>query len=143
MRFLVVVGLSSLLIGGVSVWTGISAYIAERASVIAVMRSVGASRARIFLHFFAQVATLALVGVGIGLLIGAGTGLVALPIVGQAIGVALPPASTRNRCSSPPQSAWSQPSHLLIFRCSRRSTSNRSSCSAPGGSLRRSSPGAP
>ena len=92
MRFLVVVGLSSLLIGGVSVWTGISAYIAERASVIAVMRSVGASRARIFLHFFAQVATLALVGVGLGLLIGAGTGLVALPIVGQAIGVALPPA---------------------------------------------------
>lgn len=92
MRFLVIVGLASLLIGGVSVWTGISAYISERASVIAVMRSVGASRARIFLHFFSQIATLALVGVGIGLLFGAGTGLLALPIVGQAIGVALPPA---------------------------------------------------
>jgi len=92
MRFLVIVGLASLLIGGVSVWTVISAYVAERATVIAVMRSVGASRRRIFAHFFAQVAALALVGVGLGLLAGAGTGLLALPIVGQAIGVALPPA---------------------------------------------------
>jgi putative ABC transport system permease protein len=89
MRFLVIVGLASLLIGGVSVWTGISAYIAERAVVIAVMRSVGADRARIFLHFFAQVATLALLGVGIGVVIGAGTSLLALPIIGQAIGVGL------------------------------------------------------
>ena len=92
LRFLVIVGLASLLIGGVSVWTGTSAYISERASVIAVMRSVGADRSRIFLHFFSQIATLALIGVGLGLLIGAGTGLLALPIVGQAIGVALPPA---------------------------------------------------
>jgi putative ABC transport system permease protein len=89
MRFLVIVGLASLLIGGVSVWTGISAYIAERANVIAVMRSVGADRSRIFLHFFAQVATLALAGVGIGVVIGAGTSLLALPIIGQAIGVGL------------------------------------------------------
>lgn len=92
MRFLVIVGLASLLIGGVSVWTVISAYISERATVIAVMRSVGASRARIFLHFFAQVAALALVGVGLGLVIGASTGLLALPLVGEAIGVTLPPA---------------------------------------------------
>jgi len=92
MRFLVIVGLASLLVGGVSVWTVVSSYISERSTVIAVMRSVGASRARIFLHFFAQVAALALIGVGIGLIVGAGTGLLALPIVGQAIGVALPPA---------------------------------------------------
>jgi putative ABC transport system permease protein len=91
MRFLVVVGLASLLIGGVSVWTGISSYVAERASVIAVLRSMGAGQARIFIHFFAQVATLAAVGVGIGLLIGGGAALVALPIVGESVGVNLPP----------------------------------------------------
>ena len=91
MRFLVIVGLASLLIGGVSVWTGISAYISERANVIAVMRSMGADQPRIFVHFFAQVATLALIGVGIGVLIGAATGLLALPIVARAIGVALAP----------------------------------------------------
>jgi putative ABC transport system permease protein len=92
MRFLVIVGLASLLIGGVSVWTVISAYVSERATVIAVMRSVGASGQRIFVHFFSQVATLALIGVGIGLIAGAGTGLLVLPMVGQAIGVALAPA---------------------------------------------------
>ncbi|MEP7239472.1 MAG: FtsX-like permease family protein [Devosia sp.] len=92
MRFLVIVGLASLLIGGVSVWTVISSYVSERSTVIAVMRSIGASSARIFLHFFTQVATLALIGVAIGLVIGAGTGLLVLPAVGHAIGVALLPA---------------------------------------------------
>ena len=91
MRFLVIVGLASLLIGGVSVWTGISAYVTERANVIAVLRSMGAGKARIFLHFFAQIATLAAIGVGIGLLVGASAAFLALPIVGQAVGVSLAP----------------------------------------------------
>lgn len=91
MRFLVIVGLASLLIGGVSVWTGISAYITERAEVIAVLRSMGAGRPRIFLHFFTQVAALAAVGVGIGVAVGASVALLALPAVGAAVGVDLPP----------------------------------------------------
>lgn len=91
MRFLVIVGLASLLIGGVSVWTSISAYVAERANVIAVLRSMGAGRARIFVHFFSQIAALAAIGVGIGLLIGAGTALFALPVIGSAVGVELAP----------------------------------------------------
>ncbi len=91
MRFLVIVGLASLLIGGVSVWTGISAYVAERSNVIAVLRSMGSTRTRVFVHFFAQVAALAAVGVGIGLAIGASVALVALPVIGRAVGVALAP----------------------------------------------------
>ena len=90
MRFLVIVGLASLLIGGVSVWTGMSAYISERAPVIAILRSMGARQARVFLHFLVQVATLAAIGVGIGLLIGGSVALIALPIVGSAVGVELP-----------------------------------------------------
>jgi putative ABC transport system permease protein len=89
MRFLVIVGLGSLLIGGVSVWTGMQAYIAERASVIAILRSMGAGRSRIFIHFFAQVAALAAVGVGIGLLIGGGGAFLLLPAIGSAVGIAL------------------------------------------------------
>ncbi|HTO28863.1 MAG TPA: FtsX-like permease family protein, partial [Devosia sp.] len=89
MRFLVIVGLGSLLIGGVSVWTGMQAYIAERASVIAILRSMGATRARIFIHFFAQVAALAAVGVGIGLAIGGGAAFAVLPIIGRAVGIDL------------------------------------------------------
>lgn len=91
MRFLMIVGLASLLIGGVSVWTGMSAYISERAPVIAILRSMGARQARVFLHFLTQVSALALIGVGIGLVVGGSVALVALPIVGRAVGVDLPP----------------------------------------------------
>ncbi|MFD1254540.1 ABC transporter permease YtrF precursor [Devosia equisanguinis] len=87
--FLVVVGLGSLLIGGVSVWSVMSAYVAERSGVIAVLRSLGASRARVMVHFLVQVLALALIGVGIGVAIGAGIGFLVLPVVGEAIGVAL------------------------------------------------------
>lgn len=93
MRFLVIVGLGSLLIGGVSVWTGMQAYIAERSSVIAVMRSMGAARSRIFIHFFSQVTMLATVGVIIGLTVGLGTAIVLLPLIGEAIGVNLAPTT--------------------------------------------------
>lgn len=88
-RFLVIVGLGSLLIGGVSVWTGMQSYIAERANVIAILRSMGAGRSRIFIHFFAQVATLAAVGVGIGLIIGGGAAFLVLPAIGRAVGIDL------------------------------------------------------
>jgi putative ABC transport system permease protein len=92
MRFLVIVGLGSLLIGGVSVWTGMRAYIAERSSVIAVLRSIGATRSRVFVHFLAQVAALALVGVAIGLVIGASVAWLILPFIGAAVGIPLTPA---------------------------------------------------
>ncbi|UYN98287.1 MAG: FtsX-like permease family protein [Devosia sp.] len=92
MRFLIIVGLGSLLIGGVSVWTGMRAYIAERSGVIAVMRSMGAGRSRIFVHFFSQVAALAAVGVGIGLLAGASVAFLILPTIGAAVGIPLAPA---------------------------------------------------
>jgi putative ABC transport system permease protein len=92
MRFLVIVGLGSLLIGGVAVWTGMQSYITERASLIAVLRSIGASRARVFIHFFAQVAALALTGVVIGLVIGGGLAFVLLPAIGGAVGIPLAPA---------------------------------------------------
>lgn len=91
MRFLIVTGLASLLIGGVSVGTGISSYVAERTGIIAVFRSIGADRGRILLHFFTQVATVAIVGIAIGVIVGSLITLLILPTVGSAIGVSLPP----------------------------------------------------
>lgn len=90
MRFLVIVGLGSLLIGGVSVWAGMQAYIAERANVIAILRSMGADRWRVFLHFFSQVGMLAAIGVGAGLLIGGSVAYFILPLVGRAVEIELP-----------------------------------------------------
>lgn len=87
--FLMIVGLGSLLIGGVSVWSVMSAYIGERAGVIAVLRSLGASRLRVLIHFLVQVLALGLVGVGIGVVIGVTIGLFVLPTVGNAIGIPL------------------------------------------------------
>ncbi|WP_035079766.1 ABC transporter permease [Devosia riboflavina] len=87
--FLMVVGLGSLLIGGVSVWSVMSAYIGERSGVIAVLRSLGAARWRVLVHFLVQVLALGLVGVGIGIVVGVTIGLVVLPAVGEAIGIPL------------------------------------------------------
>ncbi|MGV8832229.1 MAG: ABC transporter permease [Devosia sp.] len=89
MRFLMIVGLGSLLIGGVSVWTAMRAYITERASVIAILRSMGASRSRVMLHFFTQVTALAAIGVGAGLLVGGIAAYVVLPAIGEAVGIEL------------------------------------------------------
>lgn len=87
--FLMIVGLGSLLIGGVSVWSVMSAYIGERSGVIAVLRSLGASRWRVLVHFLVQVLALGLIGVGIGVAVGVTIGLVVLPAVGNAIGIPL------------------------------------------------------
>ncbi|KRA96687.1 hypothetical protein ASD83_16515 [Devosia sp. Root685] len=87
--FLMVVGLGSLLIGGVSVWSVMSAYIGERSGVIAVLRSLGAARWRVLIHFLVQVLALGLIGVGIGIAVGVTIGLVVLPAVGNAIGIPL------------------------------------------------------
>ena len=91
MRFLVIVGLGSLLIGGVSVWTSMQAYVTERAGVIAVLRSIGADRGRVFLHFFSQITALAAVGVLIGLVLGGGAAFLLLPAIGRAVGIGLAP----------------------------------------------------
>ncbi len=92
MRFLMIVGLGSLLIGGVSVWTSMQAYIAERTQVIAVLRSIGATHNRVLVHFLSQVGALALVGVVAGIAIGGGVAYFVLPYVGEAMGIGLRPS---------------------------------------------------
>ena len=91
-RFLVIVGLSSLLVGGVGVANAVSAYITERQRSIATMRSLGATNARIMAHFLAQVMVLVLGGVALGLLLGMAITLVALPIIGRMLSITLPPS---------------------------------------------------
>ncbi len=90
-RFLLIIGLSSLLVGGVGVSNGVTAYIGERQRSIATLRSMGATGARVMVHFLAQVAVLIGIGVLLGVMLGAVSSLVALPILGQALGVNLPP----------------------------------------------------
>ena len=89
-RFLLIVGLSSLLVGGVGVSNGVSAYIGDRQRSIATMRSLGATGDRILVHFMTQVGVLTAIGVGLGVLLGGGSSMVMLPLLGRALGVNLP-----------------------------------------------------
>jgi putative ABC transport system permease protein len=89
-RFLVIVGLSSLLVGGVGVSNAVSAYVTERQRSIATMRSLGATSGRILFHFLVQVMLLTLVGIGLGLILGAVLTLIALPIIGGILNIDLP-----------------------------------------------------
>ena len=91
-RFLTLVGLSSLLVGGVGVSNAVAAYITERQTSIATLRSLGATSARIMVHFLTQILALSLVGVLIGLLLGAGTTLLALPVLSGMLSIDLPPS---------------------------------------------------
>lgn len=91
-RFLLIVGLSSLLVGGVGVSSGVMSYIGERQHGIAVFRSLGATSARILVHFLTQIGILTGIGVLIGVGAGAIASLVLLPIVGNMVAVSLPPA---------------------------------------------------
>ena len=89
-RFLVIVGLSSLLVGGVGVSNAVSAYVTERQRSVATMRSLGATSGRILFHFLVQVLLLTLVGIAIGLVLGVILTLIALPIIGSLLHISLP-----------------------------------------------------
>ncbi|WP_299936126.1 FtsX-like permease family protein [uncultured Pelagimonas sp.] len=84
--FLVLIGLSGLAVGGVGVSAAVRAYLARKTSVIATLRTLGATRAVIFQTYFLQIGALSLVGIAIGLLLG---GLVPI-LLGPLIGAALP-----------------------------------------------------
>ncbi|RYE10654.1 MAG: FtsX-like permease family protein [Hyphomicrobiales bacterium] len=91
-RFLLIVGLSSLLVGGIGISNAVNAYIGERQRAIATLRALGATGARIMVHFFTQIGLLSLVGIVLGLVIGAALTAAALPLLGNILAVELPPS---------------------------------------------------
>ena len=91
-RFLLLVGLSSLMVGGIGVSNAAAAYIGERERSIATMRSLGATGRRLMVHFLAQIMVLGLIGTVGGMLLGAVSTLAVLPILGGYLSILLPPA---------------------------------------------------
>ncbi|MCR8827690.1 ABC transporter permease [Pseudosulfitobacter koreensis] len=79
--FLVLVGLSGLAVGGVGVSAAVRAYLAEKTSVIATLRTLGAERATIFQTYFIQIGALSLLGIAIGLTLGAVTPVLLAPLI--------------------------------------------------------------
>ncbi|MEM9855170.1 MAG: FtsX-like permease family protein, partial [Pseudomonadota bacterium] len=79
--FLILVGLSGLAVGGVGVSAAVRAYLATKTSVIATLRTLGASRGVIFQTYFIQIGILTLVGLALGLALGAALPMLFAPII--------------------------------------------------------------
>jgi putative ABC transport system permease protein len=79
--FLTLVGLSALLVGGIGVANAVRSHIESKTSVIATVKSIGASHGLVLRIYFLQILVLALIGIGIGLLIGAVTPALIAPVL--------------------------------------------------------------
>lgn len=89
-QFISLIGLASLLVGGVGVGNAVSSFLAARLRTIATLKCLGAPERLVFATYFIQLAALALLGVAIGLAIGA-----ALPFVAQSVIADLLPVRAR------------------------------------------------
>lgn len=69
-QFLILIGLASLLIGGVGIANSVGTFVEKRVKVIGILRSIGARGSQIFGIFLVQVLAMSAVGIGIGLVLG-------------------------------------------------------------------------
>lgn len=70
-QFITIVGLTALLVGGVGVANGVTAFVDRKRESIAVMKSLGATGTRIFSIYLSQIMLIAGCGIAIGLAVGA------------------------------------------------------------------------
>jgi putative ABC transport system permease protein len=75
-RFLQFVGLIALLLGGIGVASGITAFLAGKTETIAVLRCLGAKRPLVFAIYLTQAVVLGLIAAAFGALLGAAIQLV-------------------------------------------------------------------
>lgn len=87
--FLVLVGLAGLAVGGIGVSAAVRAYLDAKTGVIATLKTLGAESRVIFATYFLQIGALTLLGVALGVALGAGALLVAVPLLQDALPVPL------------------------------------------------------
>ncbi len=87
--FLVLVGLAGLAVGGVGVSAAVRAYLEGKVPVIATLRTLGAGRRVVFWVYVLQIGVLTLIGVAIGLLLGAGVPIVLAPVLEASLPIPL------------------------------------------------------
>lgn len=86
--FLTLVGLTTLLVGGVGVANSVRNYLDGRRTTIATLKCLGAGGGLILRVYLAQILTLALLGVAIGVALGAAIPWLLGPLAAAQIGVA-------------------------------------------------------
>lgn len=96
-QFLTLIGLVSLLVGGVGVANAVATFIERRRKTIATMKCLGAPRGLVFRMLLAEVMVVSAVGIALGL----GLGVAVPGVVAQFLGNTLPvPLETRIALSS-------------------------------------------
>ena len=86
--FLTLVGLTTLLVGGVGIATGVTSFINGRLGTIATFKSLGASGELVFTAYFFQILLIAGVGIVIGLALGMLAPLLAAPLLREKLDIA-------------------------------------------------------
>ena len=89
-QFLTLVGLTALVVAGVGVGNGVTAYLAAKSTTIAALKAMGAGSRTIFASYGLQIGLVALVAVAIGAAVGAAVPWVIVAAAGDALPV--PPA---------------------------------------------------
>lgn len=79
--FLILIGLSGLAVGGVGVSAAVRSYLSGKSNVIAILKTLGATRRTIFLTYFLQIGILTIVGVAIGVVLGVAIPLGFAPLI--------------------------------------------------------------
>jgi len=79
--FLVLVGLAGLAVGGVGVSAAVRSYLDGKIETIATLKTLGAEARTIFAAYFLQIGLLTLVGVALGLVLGAVIPLIFAPLI--------------------------------------------------------------
>jgi putative ABC transport system permease protein len=85
-QFLILIGLASLLVGGVGIANAVATFIDKRVKVIATLRSVGATGSQIFGIFLIQIMLMSAIGIAIGLAFG----IAVPPLIDKLYGDLLP-----------------------------------------------------
>lgn len=86
--FLTLVGVTALLVGGIGVANAVRSYLNGKVPTIATMKCIGAPARVVFLTYFLQVMTLALLGIAIGIVLGALVPLAAADLLARLLPVA-------------------------------------------------------
>ncbi|QRG08236.1 FtsX-like permease family protein [Xanthobacter dioxanivorans] len=90
-QFLTLVALTALLVGGVGVANAVTGHLSAKREVIATLKALGATRRDIFLIYGTQIGLIALVGIGIGLALGAMLPFAAAAAIGALVPYPLDP----------------------------------------------------
>jgi putative ABC transport system permease protein len=87
--FLSLVGLTSLLVGGVGIGNAIGNYIAGKTATIATLKCLGASNRLVFAAYLFEVLGLALFGIAVALVLGAMAPVAAAPLLAEMLPVSI------------------------------------------------------